>query len=63
MDDLTKFRWPIVKLDDGIIGVIIHYGAHVSTVAYSEGGHGFEIIVPNEDFEILDYISFRYEEI
>lgn len=52
----------IVKLDDGTMGWVASYGAHFSTIVYEEsGGHQYQMIVPNEDFEIVGYIGIERE--
>lgn len=55
---------PLAQLEDGRVGIVKNLGAHYSTITVEEDfGHEFDVILPNEDFEILGYIKVeRYEE-
>jgi hypothetical protein len=53
---------PVVELDDGTIGVVKSFGAYTSTVVYFKDGLRFEVLMPNEDFTIINYINIGYEE-
>lgn len=44
----------VVVKDEGVIGVVVEYGPHVSTVVYCINGLLFEEIMENEEFEPLE---------
>jgi hypothetical protein len=61
-DELDPNNTPVVRLEDGTMGVVLSLGAHSSLVVYESGGYEYEVYMPNEDFEIVDYIAFDYED-
>lgn len=51
-------RYPIAKmLDGGGIGIVRSLGTHFSTIEFDEGGHHWQIIVENDEFDIIGYIG------
>lgn len=64
MDPQDKFEMnPIVFLrDEGVMGVVLNYGAHFSTVRYAFGGIEYEEVRENDDFVVIDNILFRHIE-
>jgi len=59
---IDEFKTPIVRMDDGTLGVVLSLGAHVSKVAYKTGGIYYEVLMPNEDFVIIEQVNFKYED-
>lgn len=52
-DELDDGDIVIVK-SEGVLGIILQYGAYVSTVLYCVDGLMFEEIMENEDFEPVE---------
>ena len=51
---------PIVLLrEEGVMGVVNNYGAHVSTVTYCYGGIEYTEFRENNDFIVIDNIIFK----
>jgi len=48
--------------DEGIYGTIIRYGAWSSLIEYYEGGIGYTIEVPNDEYMVVDEIGVGYLE-
>ena len=48
--------------DQGILGYLIQYNAHASKVGYDLEGIGYETIMLNEDFEIIQEMSFGLDD-
>jgi hypothetical protein len=48
--------------DEGIYGTIIRYGAWSSLIEYYEGGIGYTIEVPNDEYIVVDEIGVGYLE-
>lgn len=44
----------VVVKDEGVLGVVIEHGAHISTVLYCVDGLLYEEIMENEDFEVME---------
>ncbi len=44
----------VIVKDEGVFGIVLDYGPHVSTVLYCSGGLMYEEIMENEDFEIVE---------
>lgn len=61
-EEADQYNTPVVLLENGVIGIVRSLGAHVSVVAYQEGGVEYEVYIPNEDFEIIGYIALSHEE-
>lgn len=48
-------EWEVVIVkDEGVFGVVLEAGPHVSTVLYCTGGLMYEEIMENEDFDYLE---------
>lgn len=60
---MAEDKIAIVELEDGTRGVAKRLGAHSATIAYNEDGHHYEVVVPNEDFDIVGYVNIAYKEI
>jgi hypothetical protein len=56
------YRHVLVELEDGQVGWLVSLGVHVSRIEYESDGHVFNVLVPNEDYEVLQTIEFDYEE-
>ena len=51
-------RFPIAELDDGRgIGIVRSLGTHFSTIEFNSEGYHWKIVVENDEFEIIGYIS------
>jgi hypothetical protein len=48
--------------DEGVYGTIISQGAWASMVEYFDGGVGYTIEVPNEEYIVVDEIGIGYIE-
>jgi hypothetical protein len=46
--------------DEGVYGTIIRYGAWSSLIEYFEGGVGYTIEVPNDEYVTVDEIGVGY---
>jgi len=46
--------------DEGVYGTIIRYGAWSSLIEYFEGGIGYAIEVPNDEYIVVDEIGVGY---
>lgn len=56
-------NYPMIYLYDyGILGELIMYNAHASTVRYRMNGVLHETHVLNEDFEIIDELNIGLDE-
>ena len=52
---------PIVLMrEEGVMGVVTEYGAHISRVVYAFGGVEYDEIRENSDFVIVDNIIFKH---
>mgnify|MGYP006269140721 CR=1 FL=1 len=47
--------------DEGIYGTILRHGAWSSLIQYYDGGIGYTIEVPNDEFRVVDEIGIGYE--
>ena len=57
-------RYPIAQmLDNDAIGIVKQLGAHVSIVEFEDGYTRWSIVVENDDYEIIDYITIGLEEL
>lgn len=55
-------RHPIAYMIDGRgIGIIRSLGTHFSTIEFDSGGHHWKIIVENDEFEIIGYLTLGRE--
>lgn len=52
-DNEDEYAIVVVK-DEGVLGIVLEQGAHVSKVLYCVGGLLFEEIMENEDFEVME---------
>lgn len=56
-------NYPMVYLyDQGILGYLIQYNAHASKVGYDLDGIGYETVMLNEDFEIIQEMGFGLDD-
>jgi hypothetical protein len=46
--------------DEGVYGTIVRYGAWSSLIEYFEGGIGYTIEVPNDEYIVVDEIGVGY---
>ena len=46
--------------DEGVYGTIVRYGAWSSLIEYFEGGIGYTIEVPNDEYITVDEIGVGY---
>jgi hypothetical protein len=46
--------------DEGVYGTIVRYGAWSSLIEYFEGGIGYTIEVPNDEYIVIDEIGVGY---
>jgi hypothetical protein len=46
--------------DENVYGTIVRYGAYSSLIEYFEGGIGYTIEVPNDEFDVVDQIGVGY---
>ncbi len=46
--------------DEGVYGTIISQGAWASMVEYFDGGVGYTIEVPNDEYYVVDEIGIGY---
>lgn len=62
MDGVDRFEMnPIVFIrEEGVMGVVIEYGAYTSVVRYMLGGHLYEEYIDNDDFVVVDNILIRH---
>lgn len=61
LEDDEYLTTPIVMLrDEGVMGVLVEEGAHVSTVKYFMGGIEYVEIIENDEFVVIDNILFEY---
>jgi hypothetical protein len=48
--------------DEGVYGTILRYGAWASLIEYFDGGIGYTIEIPNDEFIEVDQIGVGYLE-
>lgn len=54
---------PMVYLyEQGVLGELISYNAHASTVGYSINGTYCEVMILNEDFEIIEEMGLGLDD-
>ena len=46
--------------DEGVYGIIVRYGAWTSLIEYFEGGIGYTIEIPNDEYIVVDEIGVGY---
>jgi hypothetical protein len=46
--------------DEGVYGTVVRYGAWSSLIEYFEGGIGYTIEVPNDEYITVDEIGVGY---
>jgi hypothetical protein len=46
--------------DEGVYGTVVRYGAWSSLIEYFEGGIGYTIEVPNDEYIVVDEIGVGY---
>lgn len=63
IDEYDEEHIALAQLPDGRVGIVKSMGAFYSTIIVEEDiGHEFDLVVPNEDYEILGYIKVEREE-
>jgi len=56
-------RYKVVRVEGYGLGVLRKQHAHYAEVEVRDGGHLWNIIVDNEDFEVAHEITIGYEEV
>ena len=63
MSQEKNVNYPLVYLYDlGILGHLIQYNAHASKVGYELDGIGYETVMLNEDFEIIQEMNLGLDD-
>lgn len=53
-EEYDKVPEIVVVKDEGVFGIVVNAGPHVSTVLFCVDGLMYEEIMENEDFEVLE---------